>query len=1031
MVCKICGKKTDNDIKYCYECLEKEIKELSEIIKENPNNAEAFFNRGYTKYLFKKNCHKDHLKFIHIYSGMISDFNNAIELKNDDGHYYFCRGLAKYISTDQREESVEDFNKAIEINSNNGDYYYYRGLAIYRFLGQKEEAVKNFDKAIELKNDKASFYFARACAKSNQIQDSKYSTHFKYSEIVKNNSALYEESMQDFNKAIELEKNASFYFKRGIVKICLEKYEEAVNDFDKAVELKNDDYDFYYWHGIAEYFCKNYEKASKDFNYIKNQFLDFYFYYFKGLADFFFNLKEEALKDFQEMIKSYSCYLDDKDCIYHKPLIEALNKAIELQNDNADFYYWRGRAKFYIDNKNFDTIKILDIPCIEWDKYYINDVSEKFKDALADLNKAIELKNDDAYFYYWRGRIKYYLNYNEAIIKCITKSNDEDNENIISNDAQTSINSGKIQYITPEGKIEFLTQEQFIEHAYKLRAEWEKERIKDFDKAIEIKNDDPYFYYWRARTKKEAPGFAYDEFITDDLDKAIDLYQNDAYFYYWRGLVIFLEEPEKAKKDFDEAIKIKDDEPYFYYFRGRTEDDTDCIEKALQDYNTAIKLKDKVAYFYYDRSSSLRLTGRYKAAIEDCKKTIDLSYDFDPLFMEDLCQTQINNIKYNPYSWKHRPSIEDIDKAIEEDNTDAFAYYWRSYKKRQLAKSEEAEGDTKEAHYKYREALQDINKAIELNPDEVCFYMSRACIKTDLKEQKSSLKDLNKIIEMDPEGADAHVYYWRSVIFSDLKQKEEALNDINKAIELKNEDAHYYYQRAYIKYALFNKDKTAFEDYNKALYLCNQGKAYSFEPLSEDEIIDIGFIMQKNPEYFNSESYYNLGDIKCKLGGFEAAIKDYERVIAKDKKTPVPYYKIAIVYKKDKQTDEAIKYLDKAISMKNDYIEAYFERACCYEQDNKDVLKAIKDYSTVIDLCNKQKNTDMINAEEYKQAYRRRGILNLEQKKYTKANSDFEKYLELNLDDKEILYKKKFAEILAKFNKMQAKNNRISMILSH
>ena len=966
MICNKCGKETNSENEYCQECLEKEIKELSEIIKENPNNAEAFYNRGYAKYLLKKNYFEDNLfdfKFILIYSGMIEDFNNAIELKNNDGHYYFCRGLAKYISTDQKEESVEDFNKAIELNSNNGDYYYYRGLARYMFLDQKEESVKDFNKAIKLQNDKAAFYFTRACAKSNQIQDSEYSTHFKYSEIVKNNSALYEESMQDFNKAIELEENASFYFKRGIVKICLEKYEEAVNDLNKAVELKNDDYDFYYWRGIAEYFCKNYEKASKDFNYVKNQFLDFYFYYFKGLADFFFNLKEESLKDFQKMIEVYPCYLDDEDCIYHKPLIEALNKAIELQDDNADFYYWRGRAKFYIDSKNFDTIKNLNIPRIEWDKYYINDVSEKFKDALADLNKAIKLKKDDAYFYYWRGRIKYYLNYNEAIIKCI--------------------------HIEPNCR---------------------KEIIADFDKAIELEKDDAYFYYWRARTKKDSPGFAYDdEFITDDLDKAIDLYQNDAYFYYWRGLVVFLEEPEKAKKDFDEAIKIKDDEPYFYYFRGRTEDD---IEKALQDYNTAIKLKDKVADFYYDRSVEYRRIGKYKAAIEDCEKAIELAYD-SGFLEEDIINMQatLDRIKYNPYFNKFT-SIENIDKAIEEDNTDAFAYYWRSYKKRQLAKSEEAEGNTKEAHYKYKEALQDINKAIELNPDEACFYMSRACIKTDLKEQKSSLKDLNKIIEMDSEGADAHVYYWRSVIFSDLKQKEEALNDINQAIELWNDNAQYYYQRAYIKYALFNKDKTAFEDYNKALYLCNQGKAYSLALLSEHQIIEIGFIMQKHPEYFNSESYYNIGDMKCKNGGFEAAIKDYEQVIAKDKKTPVPYYKIAIVYKKDKQTGEAIKYLDKAIKMKKDYIEAYFERACCYEQDNKDVLKAIKDYSTVIDLCNKQKNTDMINAEEYKQAYRRRGILNLEQKKYTKANSDFEKFLKLEPYDKEIENYKDFIETL-------------------
>ena len=56
----------------------------------------------------------------------------------------------------------------------------------------------------------------------------------------------YEEAINDYDKAIKLEPNNSyFYYKKGLAYEKIGKYEEAVNNYNKAIKLEPDDVSFY------------------------------------------------------------------------------------------------------------------------------------------------------------------------------------------------------------------------------------------------------------------------------------------------------------------------------------------------------------------------------------------------------------------------------------------------------------------------------------------------------------------------------------------------------------------------------------------------------------------------------------------------------------------------------------------------------------------------------------------------------------------------------------------------------------------
>lgn len=105
-------------------------------IQLDPNNIDAYYNRGMSK-SFK---YKD--------GSGISDLTVCINKNYNLKRAYYVRGLG-YHSERNFNEAITDYSKAIELNPQNGNAYINRGKC-YRAIGNMEAARNDFKKAIDV-----------------------------------------------------------------------------------------------------------------------------------------------------------------------------------------------------------------------------------------------------------------------------------------------------------------------------------------------------------------------------------------------------------------------------------------------------------------------------------------------------------------------------------------------------------------------------------------------------------------------------------------------------------------------------------------------------------------------------------------------------------------------------------------------------------------------------------------------------------------------------------------------------------------
>lgn len=132
------------------------IKLYSQIIRKNPNNVDAYINRGIAYYRQGQ------------YKQAISDFDQAIKRDVKNVHAYINRAIA-YHRLGQHERTIADCNLVIKTNPKFVDAYITRGIA-YRWLGKYEESIADFNQAISISPQNADAYYALGLIKA-QLQD--------------------------------------------------------------------------------------------------------------------------------------------------------------------------------------------------------------------------------------------------------------------------------------------------------------------------------------------------------------------------------------------------------------------------------------------------------------------------------------------------------------------------------------------------------------------------------------------------------------------------------------------------------------------------------------------------------------------------------------------------------------------------------------------------------------------------------------------------------------------------------------------
>ena len=124
------------------------LEDFDKLIKEEPNNAYAFFSRGSA--LLKLDKPQE----------AMDDTNKALELNPNIAKAYETRGVAKAMMGNQGG-ALLDFNRAIEIDKNFESAYANRG-AVKSDLGNYEGALIDLNKALEIDPNLAYGYRLRA-----------------------------------------------------------------------------------------------------------------------------------------------------------------------------------------------------------------------------------------------------------------------------------------------------------------------------------------------------------------------------------------------------------------------------------------------------------------------------------------------------------------------------------------------------------------------------------------------------------------------------------------------------------------------------------------------------------------------------------------------------------------------------------------------------------------------------------------------------------------------------------------------------
>jgi len=249
-------------------------------------------------------------------------------------------------------------------------------------------------------------------------------------------------------------------------------------------------------------------------------------------------------------------------------------------------------------------------------------------------------------------------------------------------------------------------------------------------------------------------------------------------------------------------------------------------------------------------------------------------------------------------------ALEDMTRALSLDSTKAKYYI--------------TIGDVYFAANKTRFTKDALEKAISLEPKNVEAILKLAELYLFVEDYKTSVQYIDDALKIDVTNPKA--YFMKGMDFKCLKDTAKAISSFTTAIEQNPKYYEPYMQLGLIFSAKHNK--LALQYFNTAISLHPQ----------------------------STEAYYGRAFFRQESGEFDQAIEDYNIILQIDPKYKYAHFNLGYLnYNNNKDYDKAVKNFTKAIDSDPNYINAYYWRALCYEnQSNKKA--AADDYQKVLNL---------------------------------------------------------------------------------
>jgi tetratricopeptide (TPR) repeat protein len=463
------------------------------------------------------------------------------------------------------------------------------------------------------------------------------------------------------------------------------------------------------------------------------------------LSTLLFSITFSFSQSAKKLVKTGITKLQKED---YKGAIDDYTKAIEVDSNYADAYYYRGYAKFTLKDYQgaiIDYTKNVELDPKSYDGFIdrgdVKYILKDYKGAIDDFSSSLELYSTDYETYFKRGLAKYdTAGYRAAI--------DDFSSAINLNPYNKFDFENNYKYIdtndTKQRKMSLLYNDAlYYRGLSKKNIKNNLEAIIDFTQVLEF-NVNVFFsrkYIFNIKGLYQYTGYYLPDFLLEEL--AAKSWPNLINALYYRGqLNHILQKYKEAVADLSNVIKLNPKYAYAYYYRGLSnyilKDYSNSSAPTIEDFSKFIALDSSLASAYYYRGMISRNWGR--------RNPLENYYDFtkaiklDPNFAEAHFERGVEMFKVESLPNRESFSMDEINanytKAIELKPNYPEAYFHRGIAKSNFFKKD------------YTGAIEDYTKAIDLNPNFVDAYYNRGNTYYRIRKNKEACLDLKKTAEL-------------------------------------------------------------------------------------------------------------------------------------------------------------------------------------------------------------------------------------------------------------------------------------------
>ncbi len=388
------------------------------------------------------------------------------------------------------------------------------------------------------------------------------------------------------------------------------------------------------------------------------------------------------------------------------------------------------------------------------------------------------------------------------------------------------------------------------------------------------------------------------------------LFVEEAKKYYESGNI------EEALKSLDKSITIdpKNAEAHYFYATLLSDNKTE----AMKHYEDAIKADPNFVKAYIPLGDIYYSEGRYDDAINAYKKAISIDKSNEKHFFE-LGMKSLNT-----------KDEENRTKNLDNARMN-FEKHLMLYPKDLLANFNL--GFIYENLGEKNKAIEYYQRSYDIEPSRYDILLSIARLSKDQGKLNESLDMLNEIIDnVTEQDIKISAYRAKAEVLDKLGEKEKAILVLEDLVKLDTNDAESHYklglfyegkqdlERAIREYeAVISIDQTRADPYLRL------GNIYTKKGMDETKIMEVyekGLILDPN----HPQIQYDLAVLYKKYKDYDKAIEHYKMA---NKLLPNNYlwqYEYAKL-QEGKDNGEAVKAYTKAIELKRDFAEAYYDRA--------------------------------------------------------------------------------------------------------